>query len=360
MQHVQQGLPRSGFPVDEGHGACLSARRRPGPVAAVPRPALRACIVVAGLACMQAMAPVLAQTAAPALPQAPAPTSSESDVLNTTRQSARFTAEWLARGVDSWFGDKPFSDGGEVSDGRMSLGVLKRPDEGTSVSLRFNARFRLPNLQEKSYFFIGRDNPREVITDKPGAFTRQQRLVSENDKDNKFFAGLGVALRETVDLRLGVRGGLKPYLQARYKKPWQWSDADRVEFRQTLFWTVDDHVGSTTALSYEHAVSRTLAYRWLTAATVTQESRRLEWTSSLGAYKAFGAQRLLALETLVTGAQHTGVGLTDYGVQARWEQPLHRDWLLGELIVGHFWPRADASVAREGGWALGGTLKMRF
>ena len=36
----------------------------------------------------------------------------ESPVLESTRQSVRSTTEWLARGVDSWFGDKPFAEGG--------------------------------------------------------------------------------------------------------------------------------------------------------------------------------------------------------------------------------------------------------
>jgi len=286
--------------------------------------------------------------------------AAEPDVFDSARHSARATAEWLARGVDSWFGGKPFDEGGEVRDGRLSLALLKPAHEKAELNLRFNARFRLPNLQESAYVYIGRDNPQELVQDQPGALTRRQRGLRDDDKDDAFFAGLGLALREAVDLRVGVRGGIKPYLQARYRAPWQVGERGRMEFRQTLFWTVDDHIGSTTALAYERSLSPRLALRWLTAATVTQESRRLDWTSSVATFRDFGAQRLLTLEAIVAGAQHTGVALTEYGLQTRWEQPLGRDWLVGEVSVGHFWRREQASVPRDGAWAAGAALKIAF
>ncbi len=281
-------------------------------------------------------------------------------LMEQTRESARSTAEWLARGVDSWFGDKPFADGGKVTDGRLSLSLYKRQDEDFKIALRFNARFRLPNLEEKTYFFIGRDNVREIVTDKPGALSRQDQLLGDRSSDRSFFAGLGRDFSDAVDFRIGFRGGLKPYAQARYRKPWYLSDRDLVEFRETIFWTVQDHFGSTTALSYEHAYSRTLAGRWLNAATITQQNRKFEWSSSLGAYKAFGEQRLFTVEVLASGKQGSGVGVSDYGLQTKWEQPVYRDWMLGEVQIGHFWPRRDANTPRSKAWAAGVRLKLRF
>jgi hypothetical protein len=294
------------------------------------------------------------------VPDAEAAPTATDEALEATRRSVRSTAEWLARGVDSWFGDKPFKDGGKVTDGRLSASLLKRQHESTDISVRFNARFRLPNVERYTYLFIGRDNEREVVRDRPGAFSRQERLLAESAADRSVFAGLGVLLRDTVDLRLGLRGGLKPYAQARYRKPWEFGPVDLLDFRQTLFWTLDDHVGSTTALSYEHAFSSTLAARWLNAATITQVSKKFEWSSSLGAYKLMGDQRLFSLEALVSGEQGSGGGPSDYGVQIKWEQPVHKDWLLGEFVVGHFWPRKDALSERGRAWALGVGLKMRF
>jgi len=290
----------------------------------------------------------------------PPPDDPNQSVADSARRQARSTAEWLARGVDSWFGDRPFSDGGKVSEGELSLRLLKRQDDSLQHDLRFKARFRLPNLEENAYAFIGRDDQREVVSDKPLPFTSEQRLLRGNVQDRSFFAGVGVRLRDSVDLRLGLRGGFKPYAQARVGHQFWLSSRDLVEVRETLFLTSGDRLGSTTALSYEHAVSSTLAWRWLNAATITQRSRKFEWSSSLGAYQSFGTERLLSLEGLVSGLQGSGVRVADYGLQIKWAQPVHRDWLIGEVIVGHFWPRPDALSERGRAWALGAGLRMKF
>lgn len=279
--------------------------------------------------------------------------------IESTRRSVRSTAEWLARGIDSWFGDRPFEDGGAVTHGTMSVGLSKRQAEKAEFSLRFNARVRLPNLEQRAYLFIGRDNPREVVTDKPDALSNRNRLLSETAQDRSFFAGLGGYLSDSVDLRLGFRG-VKPYAQARYRHGWEIGESSLIEFRETLFWTIKDRFGSTTALSWEHAYSSTVAARWLGAATTTQETKRLAWSSILGGYQSFGDRRVLALEALINGEEGSGVGASDYGLQTRWTQPLFGKRLLGEVLVGQFWPRKDALTERRRAWAVGGNLKMEF
>ena len=164
-------------------------------------------------------------------------------------------------------------------------------------------------------------------------------LIRRERADPSLFAGLGVTLYELIDFRIGFRGGLKPYVQARYQHTWPLAEAGQVEFRQTGFWSVDERFGSTTTLSFSYALSPTLQGRWINTGTITQDSPDFEWSSLLGSYKSFGAQRQAALELIFSGTQNSGIPVSDYGLQAKWEQPIHEDWLLLELIVGHFWPR---------------------
>jgi hypothetical protein len=228
------------------------------------------------------------------------------------------------------------------------------------LDVRFNARFRLPNVEQHSYFFFGRDDPRELLKDKPGAFSRQEQLLPESNADRTFFAGFGRAITDATDFRIGLRNGLKPYAQLRYKANWLPAPADLVEFRQTVFYAVGQHAGLTSVVSYDHAWSPTLATRWLTSGTLTQLSGGVDWSSLLGTYRSFGEERVLGLEAIVNGQQDTGVGLNDGGLQARWEQPVLREWLLGGVIVGRFWPRPDLETTRRAVWALGVTVKMRL
>lgn len=311
--------------------------------------------------------PTLAASAAAPASAASAASAGESLVSEpvaefaaSTRESLRETAVWLASGIDGWFGDTPFERGGKVTAGLMDLSVVKRAGDKVDVGLRLNARFRLPNLDRLGYVFVGRDNERDIVTDTPGALTRQDQRQPVSSDNNKFFVGLGRAIDDVFDFRIGVRGALKPYVQARGRLAWDLSPDDHLDLSQTLFWTVDDRAGSTTVLSYQHTLSPVLALRWLSSATVTQDLPKFVWASSLGAYRSFGTDRLLSLEALINGQQGSGVGALDYGLQARWEQPVHRDWLLAGVVIGHFWPRPLAQEPRRSAWALGANVKIRF
>ncbi|HUL64868.1 MAG TPA: hypothetical protein VLW55_09650 [Burkholderiaceae bacterium] len=225
--------------------------------------------------------------------------------------------------------------------------------------MRFNARIRLPNVERQAYFFVGRDNEREVVSDTPGALTRSQRLQTETPAEQSFFTGLGLSLVDAVDLRLGFHG-IKPYAQARYRQPWKPTEIDLFEFRQTFFWDMNDRLGSTTAFSYEHGFSSSLALRWLTGMTITQKTDSFDWSSTLGTYKTYGEERTSALEFVVSGRLDSGIAFGEYGLQTKWQQRLYRDWLLGEFLVGYFWPRADRAFERAHHWALGFTATMKF
>lgn len=284
----------------------------------------------------------------------------EAGLFGATRRSLRFTTEWLARGVDSWFGDTAHEQGKHVTHGRLGLHALKRESDNIDYTLRLNARFRLPNLKSRTYAFVGRDNDREVVTDTPGAVSRQERLVEESPEERSFFAGLGVLLFDSFDARIGFRGGLKPYAQTRYRKPWHVGEDTTVEFRETIFWTLDDHLGSTTALTVVHSLTPRLTLRWNNAATVSQEQRRLQWSSVGGIDRAFGTQRTLSFELIATGRQGDPVTVAEYGAQVKWEQPAFEAGLLGELVIGHFWPHVAITAPRRSVWAVGAGLRLLF
>lgn len=359
-------------------GAVTGSLRRPAPPArcaahfarvSVRARALAICLALGacGSAVAQTPPPTTDQPAA--RPEAgardqtstePAAEPAPAALLSATRRSLHSTSLWLARGIDSWFGDIPFERGGAVTHGRLGLNLLRREDDGTTQAIRFSARLRLPNLEQRTYAFIGRDNEDEEVADTPGAVARSNRLLSEPREDQSFFAGLGVRLDDSIDLRVGVRGGLKPYAQARYRKPWRLGPRDLIEFRETVFWTPGDGFGSTTTLTYERTLTPSLSARWLNTATVTQDSRMFGWNSVLGTYWDVDASRQLALEAVISGRQNDPVPVTEYGLQARWAQPLHTNDLLGEVLLGHYWPRRDVAFPRSTSWAVGANIKLLF
>ena len=286
--------------------------------------------------------------------------STTDSTLSQARADVRSTVEWVAKGVDSWFGDIPFSQGGKVTDGQIGLSLYKREDQPRSLGLRFKARFTLPNLESYQYLFVGNDDRRSIVSDQPDTFTRQQQLLRREKRDNAFFAGIGATLRDDLDVRLGFRGGLKPYGQVRYRHIWNFTPKQKVEFRETLFYSISDRFGSTTALTYEHILAPSLTARWLNSITATQKSRATGWSSSAGLFKSFEGQRLLSLEAVLNGEIGQPVHVQDYGLQTKWSQPIHKDFVIGEIIVGHFWPRKDALQERNRAWAMGAGVTLKF
>lgn len=294
------------------------------------------------------------------MPATPAGGDENGDVFDKTRDAVREGTVWLARHVDSWFGDRPFEDRGRVSDGRLEIRTAWRRDEGFDAALRFGARFDLPNLSERAFVFIGRDVERDVVKDRPEGVSKDQLMTATPRDEQAFFAGVGTAVGEHLTFRAGVRGGLRLFTQVRYAKAWALSDRDQVAFRQTLFWNSSDGLGSTTSLSLERSVAPALTVRWLSSGTISQNSDGFEWWSNAGLYRSFGRDRVLSTELIVEGETASDSDVSDYGLRVRWLQPVHEDWLLGEFSLGHFWPREDAASERTRTWAFGVSFKMRF
>ena len=53
----------------------------------------------------------------------------ELPALDSSRQGVRQATEWVARGVDSWFGDIPFEEGGKVTWMYESKAIIAYLDE---------------------------------------------------------------------------------------------------------------------------------------------------------------------------------------------------------------------------------------
>ena len=77
-------------------------------------------------------------------------------------------------------------------------------------------------------------------------------------------------------------------------------------------------------------------------------------------FRRYGDERWLSLEALANGDTGGRHDVSEYGVRLKWQQPVYRDWLLGELIVGHFWPKDDDDRERERSWAAGAGLELHF
>ena len=285
----------------------------------------------------------------------------EVPVLDSSREGVRGATEWVARGVDSWFGDIPFEEGGKVTNGRIRSRVIWRENDEVDFNLRFRVSMRLPNLQDKVYLLIGSENEEDLIRDTPDTVMDQQRLLRENRRDDEtFFTGIGLRVVDNVSASIGLRDLHKPYLKLRYRYKWLVTPRNLISFKETGFWALSDGFGATTSLDFEHAFSQVLSARWHNSGTFSEEDDGLDWYTSVGLFRDFGDQKELSGEVLADGETGKDVDVEEYGVLMKWRQPVYRDWLLGELSAGHYWEREHIEDERQSKWALGVGLQMNF
>lgn len=301
-------------------------------------------------------APAGEATAQQALPKAEH--ASGRGGIDAGRAALRQGVEWLAQRIDGLFGGDPPNAIGEVAQARLALGTHWREDAGFETHVRLHARFDLPNLRERAYLFFGQDNARELVHETPEAFTRKSRMLADV-RALAGFAGFGLGLGELGDLRAGIKGSFEPYAQARYRYTWR-TEAYRLEFRETLFWELEEGLGATTALAARRALGAHYVGVAQAAGTLSERARGLAWSLGLGVERARAPLRRLVVEAVAHGETKASNAVREYGLRARWRAPLQDDWLLGELSLGHFWPRPEEAAERRRSWAAGVGVEVQF
>lgn len=278
--------------------------------------------------------------------------------LEKTRKATYNFTFSTVRAVDNWFGELPFEENGGKVSGNLRLRYLWKQTEGSNITPRFRLQAHLPNTKDKAYVFIGRDNKQEELKDQPENLSREQLLQSENSREeDSFFAGVGYLLAESIELRLGVHNGWKGYVQARYQTDWSLTENTRFIFRESIFWSIYDHLGSTSVLNLEHQLKSDLLIRWSNSGTITQRSSTFSWYSSISLHQSYSEQRFSSIEYIIKGRTKDSA-LYDYGVNVSWGQPIYKTWLRGKFTLGHFWPKKREE--RRTSWAIGASVDLLF
>jgi len=303
----------------------------------------------------------LPQADAPEIPSGAAPAASDIGWLEDTRRGVYDISYWLVTGVDGWFGDKPFDESGGRVSGRVYLRLLEREDDGLDTTFRYRLSVRMPNVSERAAIVIGREDESNLISGQQENFDRNQLVRSESQtQSSTAFVGLAYAVRENVSLRVGVRSGYKLFAQARFTRTFPLTEAAALDFSETLFAAIKDGVGLTTGVTYRQLLSDRTAFRWRNSITYSTETNGLEWRTAPEVVRSFGGLRELSIDLPAEGETGSTVDVAEYGVRARYRQPVYKDWMFGELILGHFWPRDEEDPARRQSWAVGAGLEMYF
>jgi hypothetical protein len=292
-------------------------------------------------------------------------TAEDAPMLDETRRLLEETLCGAALWVDSLFGEPGDIAAARKVHGHIELSGNYSQFEGTKVRLRVDVRAELPTLKNRLNAFIGRDNENDFLRDRSEGFALRSQFPRLDDEEG-WLGGLGYGLPETdrlrSEFRVGVHGLNPPKAFVQWRTRYNiYSDVNDVYYlRATPFWNSKDGFGLTTNFDMSHVLSPTRLIRLSTAATRSEATAGIDWRNAVIVYQNLRQGRAVALEGFVRGSTQAPEPLGEYGVRAVYRQPIVRDKLFVEAILGYGWPRVDPLLPREGSVGTGLSIDMPF
>jgi hypothetical protein len=286
-------------------------------------------------------------------------------MIDETKRRLHQTVCGAALWFDGLFGGKGDLTAARNSHGRVEITTDYSEFYGSDTRVRFNARVRLPTLEERLSVFVGRDDEDDFVRDRSEGQALRSTTRRPNERD-QFLAGLGFTTVTTEqfqsDFRVGARNIRLPkvFVQNRFSYiPFSEEDS-RVYLRLTPFWSNRDGFGVTPAAAWDKVLAADLLLRWDNIGTFSEKTEGFDWRSALILYQNLHHKKALAYEGFVRGAAEAAVSLAEYGTRMIYRMPVYSEKLNLEASLGYSWPREDPTLPRHGAFAVGIGLEMPF
>ena len=288
-------------------------------------------------------------------------------VIDKFQQQLYRTLCGAALWFDGLFGEEQHPAAAEDSSGRLEFSLAYSERDGAKFRTLFNARLRIPNLENKVEAFFGRDNDQEFVQGRNEGLALRPLFLNIDTEDH-WVAGLGYGLpgsyKQKTDFRVGLSGGVRTpetFAQGRFRRNWFIGDKGLIHFREIAFWTNREGFGATSVLDFDRILSPTRMFRWGNIATNSQDTHAWSWRSAFLLYQNLGERKAIAYEAYVRGETQAEVPLNEYGARTIYRRGLKsRPWLYGEFVVGYSWPRWELDEERKGSAAVAVGLEVLF
>jgi hypothetical protein len=270
---------------------------------------------------------------------------------------------------DGFFGSREYDRASAQTFGRVGLGTFWDERNGFDHSLRFRARYALPQLQERTSLLIGRGNPQEAIRGNDSAPPVDSIPSSFNSvEDDSFLIGLGYSrgkgIERGFDFSVGVkvRAPPEPYVKASYRRAWDVSARTLISAIPLVYWRYNEGIGATLGVSVDQLLTRRMMLRWSNSGNISQDNEveGVEWVSRLSLFQQLSNRRALTHGLLLHGETKSEVPIRNYGYEFRYRQRILRKWLFLELLSSVTWPQDFIWEKREANFGAGIGLEMYF
>jgi hypothetical protein len=269
---------------------------------------------------------------------------------------------------DGFFGTREYDRASAQTFGRVGLGAFWDERNGFDQSLRFRARYALPQLQERTSLLIGRGSERAAVKNDDAAPVDSIPSSFNTVEDDSFLVGLGYhrgsGIERGFDFSIGakVRAPPEPYVKASYRRAWDVSARTLISAIPMVYWRYDEGIGATLGVSFDQLLTRRMMLRWSNSGNISQDNQveGVEWVSRLSLFQQLTNRRALTHGLLLHGETKSEVPIRNYGYEFRYRQRILRKWLFLEFLSSVTWPQDFIWEERKANFGAGIGLEMYF
>ena len=287
------------------------------------------------------------------------------ELLDQYRREIFETVCETAARFDGFFGNRRFDEEARRTSGRAGLRVLWDERDGVELDGTLKVKVDFPNLDHRVNAFLGREDRDNFVTGSDNDLDFLPTFF-EREGDEEWLLGLGWRPVRGAESSLDVDGGVEfgspvdPFVRARYRYSRVVGGENMLRARQTVYWTNEKELGSSTRVDLERPFgTRTLA-RWTGNVTFDELTEGADWNSGVTLYHGFTPHRALAWYVGANGETGREVPLEDYGTRFTYRQRMLREWFFGEVITGVTWPRETLAEQRELAFHIGFGFEIQF
>lgn len=260
---------------------------------------------------------------------------------------------------DGFFGDpRSFEETPVGTFVRLRSSLQWDETEGWGVGLRIRANVLLPRVSERVRLLITRDE------DVSGEF---RDGPAADDRDDRTRLGLRFIASEQARSQLDFDGtvrvtssGLNPRVRGRYRYVQGLTATTLGRATQTVFWELDEGLGTTSRLDWEWLPDRDRLIRWTGQGTFSESSDGVDWRTSVTDFRQLNSRTAIRSEVGAFGYTRPSFEVEEYFVAFRYRRQFLRNWLFYELQPEYAWPLEEVGGSRRGDWRFTFTLEVQF
>ncbi len=271
------------------------------------------------------------------------------------------SANWF----DGFFGDERIEGEREGASGKLAAFAQWSEAEDWDLDGRFRVKFNLPHMDKRIEALAARWQEDEYVAG-TGETTDPLPVAFSDLGDADWLLGLGYSPIRGDRQRLSFSAGVDldtpvdPFAKADFRRHWFFPSEWMARWRQTLFWTDNVGVGTTSRLDLDRRVGPRLMLRNTVRGTFSDSTEGVDWYGGITLFQDILHGRALAYQTWIRGSTDAPVTVKDYGLKVRYRQRFLRDWLFAEASAGMTWVRPDRSLQRESSWGAGIGFEMLY